>query len=189
MYKAAAQHPLLGWIFHQKSEISYLSGYSLRRHRTGTDVMLQKIDSWDVKDIRTIVLLDSEANQTYKYIGRESMRSAIDHGKFPPEQYSRPQRSATANGINHRLVFDYQQYLLQPFSLAFSDLKICYDIILHLAAILALQRLWITLLAIIIMINTTQRMTHTVRTSCGYSNLTYGGDTIPEEFRHFIMGL
>ena len=189
MYKAAAQHPLLGWIFHQKSEISYLSGYSLIRHRTGTDVMLQKIDSWDVKDIRNIVLLDSEANQTYKYIGRESMRSAIDHGKFPPEQYSRPQRSAAANGINHRLVFDYQQYLLQPFSLAFSDLKHFYDRIFHLAAILALQSLCITLLAIIIMINTTQRMTHTVRTSCGYSNLTYGGDTIPEEFRHFIMGL
>ena len=40
MYKAAAQHPLLVWIFHQKSEIPYLSGYYLRRHRTGTDVVL-----------------------------------------------------------------------------------------------------------------------------------------------------
>ena len=42
MYKAAAQQPLLGCILHQKSEIPYLSGYSLRRHRTGTDVMLPK---------------------------------------------------------------------------------------------------------------------------------------------------
>ena len=32
MYKAAALHPLLGCIFHKKSEIPYLSEYSLRRH-------------------------------------------------------------------------------------------------------------------------------------------------------------
>ena len=42
MYKAAAQHPLLGWIFHHKYEITYLSGYSLRQHCTGNNVMLTK---------------------------------------------------------------------------------------------------------------------------------------------------
>ena len=42
MYKATAQHLLLGWILHQKSDIPYLSGYSLRRHLTGTNVMLPK---------------------------------------------------------------------------------------------------------------------------------------------------
>ena len=40
MYKAVVQHPLLGWLFYQKSEILYLSGYNLRQHRTGTDVVL-----------------------------------------------------------------------------------------------------------------------------------------------------
>ena len=70
MYKAAAQHPSLGCIFHKKSEIPYLSGYYLRRHRIGTDVMLQKkADSWDVKDLHTILLLESEENHTYKRIG------------------------------------------------------------------------------------------------------------------------
>ena len=39
MYKVAAHNPLLGQIFHQKSEIPYLSGYSFRRYRTGTNVM------------------------------------------------------------------------------------------------------------------------------------------------------
>ena len=42
MYKTAAQHPLLGCIFHQKSEIPYLSEYSIRRHSTDTDIMLPK---------------------------------------------------------------------------------------------------------------------------------------------------
>ena len=72
IYKSEAQHPLLGWIFHQKSKTSYLLGYSLRRHRIGTDVMLPKrAGYWDVKDLRIIVLLDAEANHTNKHIRRE----------------------------------------------------------------------------------------------------------------------
>ena len=69
MYETAAQHPLLGCIFHQKSEIPYLSQYSIQRHSTDTEIMLPKqIDQWSVKDLCTIFLLDSEANHTYKYI-------------------------------------------------------------------------------------------------------------------------
>ena len=55
MYKAVMQHLLLGWIFHQKSEIPYLSGYSFRRNSIITDVVLPKIvDSRDAKDLRNI---------------------------------------------------------------------------------------------------------------------------------------
>ena len=39
------------------------------------------------------------------------------------------------------------------------------------------------------MIDKIQRKKHTVRDTYGDSNLTYVGDTIPEDFRHFIMGL
>ena len=39
------------------------------------------------------------------------------------------------------------------------------------------------------MLDTIHCMKHTVRTSYGDSNLTYGGDTIPEEFRYFMMEL
>ena len=70
MYKAAAQHPLLGWIFYQKSKIPYLSVYSLYLHHTGTGVMLlEKYDLWDVQDLFIVVLLDSETNHNYKLIG------------------------------------------------------------------------------------------------------------------------
>ena len=61
-----------------------------------------------MKDLRTIFLIDSEANHTYKRIGREATIVAIENGKIDPEQYIRPQRSAVANGINRILVFDYQ---------------------------------------------------------------------------------
>ena len=117
------------------------------------------------------------------------MRGAIEHRQIATENYIRPHCSAVAHGINRRLAFDYQQYLQQSFSLACSDLKICYDIIFHLASSLALFYLAIPLLSINIMLNTIQRMSHTVRTSYRDSNLTYGGDTITHKFRHFMMGL
>ena len=65
--------------------------------------------------------------------------------KIDPEQYNIPQCSAVAQIINRRMVFDYQKYLQQPFSIACSDLKICYDRIFHSAASLALQCLGIVL--------------------------------------------
>ena len=39
------------------------------------------------------------------------------------------------------------------------------------------------------MLDTIQRMSHKVRKAYGYSNLTYGGDTITKIFRHFMMGI
>ena len=65
-----------------------------------------KTNSWNVINICTIILLDSESNHTYKLIGREAMRAAIDHIQIAPEQYSRPQCSALAHGINRILIFD-----------------------------------------------------------------------------------
>ena len=94
-----------------------------------------------------------------------------------------------ANDINRRLVFDHQLYLQQPFSLACSDLKICYDQIVCIAASLALQHIGTPIPEIIIMIYTIHHMSHTVRTAYDDYNITYGGDTIPNKFRHFIMGL
>ena len=93
-----------------------------------------------MKDLRTIVLLDSEANHTYKCIRGEAMRSAIELRNFFTEIYIRPQHSSVAHGINRRLVFNYQLYLRQPFSLACSDLKSCYNKIAHSAASLSLKR-------------------------------------------------
>ena len=159
MYKAAEHHPLTGWVFHQKYEILYLSWYSPKRNCTGTDVMVpKKTDSWDVKYLRNIVLLDSETNYTYKRIRRESMRAAIEYIQISTEQYNRPHRSALAHGINRILVFDYQQYFWQLFSLACSELKICYDRIVHSISRIELKHLGIPLPSIIRTLYTIQRM-------------------------------
>ena len=118
-----------------------------------------------MKDLRTIVLFDSEVNHTYKHIVREAIRASIYHRKIAPEQYIRPQHSAAAHVINWILVFDFQRYLRQPLSLACSDLKMYYDRIVHQAASLALQCLGTPIMSIISILDTIQRMLHKVRTS------------------------
>ena len=115
------------------------------------------------------------------------MRAAIDHGKIDQEQYSRPHRSPLVRGFKRRLIIDYQLYVQQTFSFPCSDLKSCYDQIVHSDAILALQRLSIPLLKITSMLDTIQRISHTVRKAYSDSNITYGGDTIPNDSRHFMM--
>ena len=117
------------------------------------------------------------------------MRVATDHGNISPEQYIRPQHSSVNHEIDRRLVFDYQLYIRQPLSLVSNDLDKSYYIIFLSAARLSLQRLGITLLSIIIKLDQIQRMSHTIRTSYGDLKITYGGDTIPDKFRHFFMGL
>ena len=39
------------------------------------------------------------------------------------------------------------------------------------------------------MLDTIQSMSHTVRTAYGDSNITYGVDTITDDFKNFVMGL
>ena len=39
------------------------------------------------------------------------------------------------------------------------------------------------------MLDSIQRMSHRVRTAYGDFNITYGGEIIPDKFRHFMMGL
>ena len=115
------------------------------------------------------------------------MRSGIEYRQISPEQYIIPPRRAVAHRTNRRLVFDYQQYLRQPFSLVCSDLKSCYGRISHTASILVFQRIWIPLPSVIRMLDTIQCMSHKIRKAYRDSNTTYSGDTILNKFKHFIM--
>ena len=117
------------------------------------------------------------------------MRVDIYHGQIAPEQYIRPQLRDVSHEINPILVFDYQRYLWQIFSLSCSYLKEKNDQIVHSAASLALQRLGIPLMEIISMLDTIQRISHTVRMAYGDSNITYRGDIIPDDSSHFMMRL
>ena len=154
------------------------SGYSPKRWRQGTDVMLLKApEIFLLKKLRTIVLYEADYNHENKRIGRDAMRLALKQGQIVKEQYSSPGRSAQDNALNKRLVFDHFRFQKQPFGMCACDLKSCYDRIVHSAASLSLQRIGISLPRIQCMFSTVQRLVHRVRTAYGSSEGTFGGDT------------
>ena len=58
-------------------------------------MLRKRADSWDVKDLHNIVLIDSGANHTYKRIGIEATRAFIKRRQVSPEEYNRSQKSAS----------------------------------------------------------------------------------------------
>ena len=182
-YQAATRDEMLACLLWLKMELPMLTGYSPARHRQGTDCMiLKKANSYDISLLRTIVLMDAEFNHLNSVIGRLAMHRAIDTGQLAREQYSRPGRTAAAHALNRRLIFDTQLTKRIPYSLAMSDLKSCYDRVVHAAVSLAFQRLGVPIQVIVSMFDSIQRMVHRVRTAFGDSEETYGGDEIDEGY-------
>ena len=65
----------------------------------------------------------------------------------------------------------------------------CYDLIFHSTNSLDSQRPDIYFLTPISMLDTSQHMSHTIRTTYGDSNITNGGDIIPNNFKHLMLFL
>ena len=168
MYKFTAQHTQLGWIFHLKSEIPIMGGYAQDRHRLISYwMLLKKLISQDVTYIRTICLLYLEVNNNYKQHKRYAMRASIKHGHIYLDKYFQPRRNAMAHEVKIILVFDYQIYIRWTFNLAYSDLKSCYDRIVHNTASIALQHLGLPILEIFSMLEVIQKILRKVITSFG----------------------
>jgi len=183
-YKAGVLHPKIGPLLYHRSQIPLLTGYSPRRHREGVDVMLLKKEkNYNVNNLRTIVLFDSEANMNYKHLGRRAMSAAIAKNQIATEQYSRPNRKSIDHAMNRRLVMDHQLYKRQPYAMTSCDLKSCYDRINHSSASLALQRIGTSPQEVNSMLHTIQQMSHKVRTAYGESTTSYGGNPIQRRWK------
>ena len=175
-FKAGAIHKKLGWVHYQMSLIPMSTGYSPKRWKTGTDVMLLKApEVYLLEKLRTIVLYEADFNHENKRTGRKGMQLALEQDKIAEEQFSRPGRSAQDNALSKRLVFDYFRLKKQPFGMGACDLKSCYDRVVHTAASLALQRVGVPIERIKCMFSTIQTMVHHIRTSFGRSKKYFGG--------------
>ena len=162
-YKAATQNPMLARLFHLKSEIPLLGGFTPKCYQRGLDVMImKKANSPDIDKLQTVVLFDSEANHTNKWIGRFPMQRAIDMNAIAPEQYSQPGHSAIDHALNCRLTFDHNAFQRSSFALTCSNLKSCYDRVVHTAVSLALQKLGLPIEFIIGMLDSIQHMVHNI---------------------------
>jgi len=66
----------------------------------------------NVNLLRTIGILDTEANQSYKQLGREAMHKALDTGQIADEQFSRVGKSAIEQAINKQFIFNYHEMVV-----------------------------------------------------------------------------
>ena len=154
-----------------------------------TVMTLKKANSIDIDKLRTVVLFDSEANHTNKWIGQFTMEVSIRNNKIAPEQYSRPGRSTIHHALNCRLTFDHNAFKCTPFALTCTDLKSCYNRVVHAAVSLAFQWLGLPIEFILGMLDSIHNMVHNIWTGFGNSSTTCGSEDIPAEYKHHLQGL
>jgi hypothetical protein len=141
-----------------------------------TDVMILKKEGiLDIEKLRTIVLYEADFNFLNKCIGRQAMDNAMKNGGMASEQYAKPKSSAQEQCLTRRLIFDMVRQTRQTMAMASSDLKSCYDRIVHNAASLALQKNGISQETVNMMFQTIQKCQHHIRTVYGDSDMSYGG--------------
>ena len=176
-YKACMGNDQLSWALYQRSMIPLEGNYSPKRHRSSTYLSIQKKkESSFALEQRFIAILDGEKNQQNKIMQKDAMNKALKYTEIATEQYSRPGRNSLDHALNRRLVMDHRQYQRKPYAIGMSDLKGCYDRIIHNAAALALLRIGVSHKKIHSMFRSIQNMIHKVRTVFGDSEGTIGGE-------------
>ena len=175
-FKAATKHTTNLLVHYTLAEIPFRAGYSLKRWKKATDVMILKKEGLiEVNKLRTIVLMEADFNHNNKYLGRSMMNHAILHDLLAKEQYSIPGKKCIDHVINRKLLFDLIRYQKTSASMASVDLKSCYDRISHSPAYLAMRGFGIPHKPINSMFNTIQNMKHRNKTVHGISDCSFGG--------------
>jgi hypothetical protein len=151
-------------------------GFSPNVWQCATDVMILKKEGvLDIDKLRTIVLYEADFNFLNKCIGHQMMDNAIRNNNMAAEQYAKPGSSAQEQCLTRCLIFDLVRYTRTALAMASSDLKSCYDRIVHNAASLVMQKNGISQQTVTVMFDTIQKCQHKIRTAYGDSDQTYGG--------------
>ena len=180
-YKAIFSDDFVSWFFFQRADITEMTGYSPKRHRTCVDLMIMKKHMcFDIKKQRTLGILDTEFNQCNKRIGRDGMNLALQQNKIAKEQFAVKNSAAPEQIVSKRAVLDHSQYMRKIILLTSADLEACYDRIIHTAAALALLRVGISHKRINTMFQSIQLMIHRIRTLFGDSDITWGGEDLDD---------
>jgi hypothetical protein len=177
-WKASCQDPYLASMDAAWANYPLVSGYSPERWRHGVDTLIpKKLGSEGVEDLRPILLFEVDCNMSNKRIGRVMMEMAERNGGLSKEQYgSRKDHSAGIQALNHCLAFDLLRLERRNGVDTAVDLRSCYDLIVHAAASLSMQRQGVPAPSVVCMFTTLQNMVHTVRTAFGESTQHFGGD-------------
>ena len=108
-----------------------------------TDIeILKKAGVWDIKKLRTMILMHSMFNANNKKLGKEILAYVEKKMEIAKEQYdSRKEHFCIRAALNKRLTAELMKLRRQLFTLCFNDAKSCFDHIVHWIGTLALRRL------------------------------------------------
>jgi hypothetical protein len=173
--KASAAHPELAAVQSALASIPFATGYTLRRWRYALNVFIEKKPgNFDVESLRIILLFAADYNFLNKYLGRAMMARAEKNGTLPVENYGgRKRKSAAAQALNRRLVFDIFRQSRRPLAIGSNDAKSCYDRIAPNVASLSMRRLGCPEEAVAMLFRTLATLRHHVRTAYGDSELYF----------------
>ena len=187
MFKANAKDPELAEFDALRRSLSYSSGFSYTRYKSGLNVAIaKKANNFWINKTRNILCLEADQNFNYKKLSRDVMHNAERRGTLAPHNFGRRKHHrAIEVSLNHRLTCDLLRQKRKVAILASTDAKGCFDRIVHSVTYICLRQLGLPSNPIQAMLNAIQQMTHYIRTAFGDSSLTYGYN----EAEPILMGL
>jgi hypothetical protein len=180
-FKAGVQDDLISQFDATICSLPYQYGFSPTKWQRMIDVeLLKKAGVYNIKKMRTIILMNSEFNMNNKKLGQDMMRNAELHGTLAREQYgSRKNHWSIIAALNKRLAVDMLRLCRLAGALCSNDAKSCYDRIVNNIASLAMRPQGAPKNPIKCMLLTLQKAAHKIRTAYGVSAGSYGADRSP----------
>jgi hypothetical protein len=129
MFKANARDPQLAKFDATRRSISYSTGYSFTRYKSGLNVAIpKKANNFWLNKTRNILCLEADQNFNYKKLSRDVMRHAEQVGALAPDNFGgRRHHRAIEVSLNHRLTCDLLRQKRKAAILASTDAKGCFD--------------------------------------------------------------
>jgi len=88
-YIAGTFNPTIAIFNARLANLGFTTGYSLKRWRTGLNIMLEKMaGNFNIKKLRIILLFKGDFNNNNKWLGRVVMFNTEEHQQMALEQYS-----------------------------------------------------------------------------------------------------
>ena len=175
-YRAAVERNSIMDLHYKLAEIPFRTGYSPRRWKEATNVMiLKKEGNTNLDKLRTLVLFEADFNHNNKFLGRSMMHHAVDKSLLAKEQYSAPGKKCIDHVVNRKLYFDLIRYQKSSAAMSGVDLKSCYDRVAHAPAYLAMRSYGFPSQPIESMFECIQDMQYYTLTAHGMSSTSFGG--------------
>jgi Reverse transcriptase (RNA-dependent DNA polymerase) len=157
-------------------------GFSPFPWQWALNTMLEKqLNNFNVERLRAIALLESTFNHNNKLLGRQIMRTAEASNLVAQEQYgSRKFKECIDQMINKVLTTDFWRQMRQCGVICSTDLKSCYDRIVHSVATMSLRRWGADINTLQSAYGTLADLRFRIRTAFGDSEASFqGSDNSP----------